>query len=132
MLVRLLKIIAILILLFFSYQFARAQGVLKGVWFEQIDGQIEEFRHKITGQESSSIDRDLEKLGEDGLRQVNVLADKAKEAGSVAQEFVQEVVKIDENKDQNLSEKAFEYGRYIYCQEVVKQYETSSKESGTF
>jgi len=39
------------------------------------------------------------------------------------------VVKVDENKDKNLSEKAFEYGRYIYCQEVVKQYDELEKKS---
>ena len=68
---------------------------------------------------------DVDKLGENGLSQIKILAEKAKDAGDVAQGFVEQAVKVDEDKDKNISEKAIEYGKYIYCQEVVKQYEAS-------
>jgi hypothetical protein len=127
MLMRLLKFLLVLALLFFAYRFARQQGLVKGAWFDQLDDKVTNINP--WQEKAPELNMDLEKLGNDGLNQVQILASQAKDAGSVAQEFVQEVVKVDENKDKNLSEKAFEYGRYIYCQEVVKQYEELEKQS---
>ncbi|KKQ08786.1 MAG: hypothetical protein US20_C0012G0028 [Candidatus Pacebacteria bacterium GW2011_GWF1_36_5] len=84
--------------------------------FDQIDFKQEDFKN----------------LGENGVSQIKILTEKAKEAGGVAQEFVQEAVRVDENGEQNISEKAFEYGKYIYCQEVVKQYEASRSSTPSF
>lgn len=127
MLFNLLKIIVVLTLIVFAYQFIRQKGLVKGSFFDQLEAQVAEI-NPYQGK-APEVNLDLEKLGEEGLMQVQTLADKAKEAGGVAQDFVKEVVKVDENKDKNLSEKAFEYGRYIYCQEVVKQYDELEKKS---
>lgn len=129
MLFRLLKIIIVLAVLFFAYRLARSRNIVRGAWFDKLDSQIDEISQKISGKETPNLNMDLEKLGEDGVNQVQILANQAKEAGGVAQEFVQGAVKVDENKDQNVSEKAFEYGRYIYCQEVVKQFEATKQVS---
>lgn len=127
MLFKLLKIVIVFALIIFAYRFARQQGLVKGSFFDQSEAAIAELNP--WREKAPELNLDLEKLGADGLMQVQTLADKAKDAGSVAQEFVEEVVKVDENKDQNLSEKAFEYGRYIYCQEVVKQYDALEKKN---
>lgn len=132
MLRKLLIIIVVMLLIFGAYKLAKAKNLLPSNVFSKIEEIIPD---KITlpwnKEKEIKIDevkveqKDLEKLGADGLSQIQILADKAKEAGGVAQDFVEDVVKVDESSDKNISEKAFDYGRYIYCQEVVKQYEAS-------
>ena len=132
MLRKLLTIIFVGLLIFGAYKLAKAKNLLPSAVFSKV-GEI--IPDKITlpwnKEKEIKIDdvkveqKDLEKLGADGLTQIQILAGKAKEAGGVAQDFVEDVVKVDESSDKNISEKAFDYGRYIYCQEVVKQYEAS-------
>ena len=136
MLRKLLIIIISILIIFGVYQFAKAQNWISDSVSSKIDAIIP---NKISlpwnKDKNIAIDQikvnkeDLDKLGEDGLFQIQILANKAKEAGSVAQEFVEEVVQVDESSDKNVSEKAFDYGRYIYCQEVVKQYEVAHNSS---
>lgn len=124
---KLLIILTTAFLLFFTYKFAKSQGWLSNNVFSQIE---EKFPDQISlpwqkEQDFKFERKDLEKIGEEGLSQIQILAEKAKEAGEVGREFVQEIVKVDEGGEKNISEKAFDYGRYIYCQEVVKQYENN-------
>jgi hypothetical protein len=133
MLRKLLIISAACLLIFGTYKFAKAKNLLPSAVFSKIEEAIP---NKITlpwNQEKAITwdnikvnQEDLEKLGENGLTQIQILAEKAKEAGSVAQDFVEKSVQTEDTSSKNISEKAFEYGRYIYCQEVVKQYEASS------
>lgn len=132
MLKKLLVIFISLAILLFAYRIAKAKGLLPEKFTSQIEEKIpKEISWPWKKDEDLKLDQlkisqnDLEKLGEDGISQVKILAGKAKEAGTVAQSFVEEVVQEDKNDDKNISEKAFEYGKYIYCQEVVKQYEAS-------
>lgn len=132
MLRKILIVIAAVFLLFWVYKIAKAKNLLPSAVFSKIEEIIPD---KITlpwnKEKEIKLDevkvepKDLEKLGADGLSQIQILANKAKEAGGVAQDFVEDVVKVDKSSDKNISEKAFDYGRYIYCQEVVKQYEAS-------
>ncbi len=119
MLRKLIIIVVALLVLFGLYRLARAQGWLKHDIFSRFDLETTELNFSK---------EDLQAFGEAGLREISVLAEKAKTAGGVAQEFVQDAVKVKETDDKNISEKAFEYGRYIYCQEVVKQYEAVDKD----
>lgn len=124
---KLLIILVTALLLFFAYKFAKSQGWLPSNVFSQIEEKMPD-QINLPWQKDQEFNfekQDFEKLGEEGLSQIKTLAQKAKEAGTVGQEFVQEIVKVDENNEKNISEKAFDYGRYIYCQEVVKQYETN-------
>ena len=136
MLRKLVIIIVVFLLLFGAYKFAKAKNLLPSHVFSKIEEFVpdkiilpwnKEQEVKLDGIKVEQ--KDLEKLGEDGLTQAKILAEKAKEAGSVAQDFVETVVQVDQEKDKNISEKAFEYGRYIYCQEVVKQYEINSSQA---
>lgn len=122
MLKKLLIFILVATALFFAYRLARAKGWLRGATFDNLDRQAGRLTAQLTAR-GNFDQREIDKLGTDGMAQVKILATKAKEAGGVAQSFVEQVVKVDNNKDKNISEKAFEYGRYVYCQEVVKQYE---------
>lgn len=119
-------------LIFGAYKLAKAKNLLPSSVFSKVEEIIPDKitlpwnkEKEIKINDVKVEQKDLEKLGTDGLSQIQVLADKAKEAGGVAQDFVEDVVKVDESSDKNISEKAFDYGRYIYCQEVVKQYEAS-------
>lgn len=132
MLRRLITIVLGLLLIFGIYKFAKAKNWLPSHVFSQIEKIIPEKitlpwnkDKEIRFDEIKFSQEDVDKIGADGMSQIQILGNKAKEAGEVAQDFVQEVVKVDENTDKNISEKAFEYGRYIYCQEVVKQYEVN-------
>jgi len=136
MLRKLLKIIfrVVLFLLFFIliYYLSKSNHWLPETVFAQIESKLPTITlpwnkdAKLELGEINYSQEDLEKLGEDGLKQVQTLADKAKDVGAAAQNFVDEVVQVDaSDSSKNVSEKAFEYGRYIYCQEVVKQYEAS-------
>lgn len=76
-------------------------------------------------------DEDLEKLGVEGISQIKILGDRAKESGEKAQDFFSEAIKVDEDSQESVSDKAFEYGRYIYCQQVVKEYEAKEASPST-
>jgi len=86
MLLKLLKIIIVFALIIFAYRFARQQGLVKGSFFDQSEAAIAELNP--WQEKAPEFNLDLEKLGADGLTQVNTLASKAKDAGSVAQDFV--------------------------------------------
>lgn len=133
MLRKLIIIVVAFLLLFGVYKFAKAKNLLPSYIFSKIEEVIpDKISLPWNKEQEIQLDgikveqKDLEKLGKDGLAQVQILAEKAKEAGTVAQDFVEDVVQVDENFDKNISKKAFEYGRYIYCQEVVKQYEANN------
>jgi len=128
MLRKLIIIVVALAIVFGLYRLARQQGWLKHDIFSNLDQAIDQQASNLDSAELNFSKEDLQAFGEAGLREINILAEKAKTAGGVAQEFVQDAVKVKETDDKNISEKAFEYGRYIYCQEVVKQYEAVDKD----
>lgn len=139
MLRKLFTIIIAIALVVFAYKFAKNKGWLNNEIFSKIEESLPKSItlpwQKDKEIEFDQIDfkqEDFKNLGENGVSQIKILTEKAKEAGGVAQEFVQEAVKVDENGEQNISEKAFEYGKYIYCQEVVKQYEASRSSTPSF
>jgi predicted membrane metal-binding protein len=66
---------------------------------------------------------DWQNLGEDGVAQAKVFANNAMETAKKTQTFLGQAVQVDQESEKNLSEKAFDYGRYLYCQQVVQSYE---------
>lgn len=132
MLFRLLKIAIVVFILFFIYRFAVARGWLQSVKIpDQVLTQAPWLKQVSEGT-GNWQNPDLEKLSADGLSQIQILGERAKHAGGITQTFVTQAVKVDEGQDKNLSEKAFEYGRYVYCQEVVKQYEAQKEQQQGF
>lgn len=136
MLRKLFFIILVIIAIYFGYQFAKNKQWLPSKFTAKIDSMMPK-NIKLPWQKDGKFEfskmgfsqKDFENLGENGLKQVNILAEKAKEAGGVTQGFVQQVVKEDKGGEKNISEKALEYGKYIYCQEVVKQYQINQSTS---
>ena len=54
--------------------------------------------------------------------QLKILAEKGEFLSEQAGEVLGEAIKATEG-DEPLTEKAFEYGRYLYCQQVVEQWD---------
>lgn len=72
----------------------------------------------------SPSDNDTQKikdLAQDATEQTKELSSKALVVGDQAQKILGESVKAGEEKP--IHESALEYGKYIYCKEVVKAYE---------
>jgi len=93
---------------------------LKNVW-QGKDGDTAET-------ENSSLKLSLEQVKLDELSQnagdqIKLMSERALEAGKVAKDFVAGSVEVDEKSEKNLSERAFEYGQYIYCKAVVDNWE---------
>jgi alkaline phosphatase len=59
------------------------------------------------------------------LQNSNVVKDHVSNIISEPENSPNSETNSDSNQDQSLQEKAFEYGRYIYCQEVVKDYQAN-------
>jgi len=126
-----------LVVLLLAFKFARAKGFLNGSIFTKIDEAISQnISLPWNKNQSLSLNKinisseNLNNLEEDGIYQAKILTEKAKNVGDVAQDFVGEIVQTDaSDSTQGVSERIIEYGRYVYCQEVVKQYETNKKAS---
>ena len=136
----LLKIIQLLIFLLiilaisiFLYQ----KGWLKNHPLEaQIkrfqDGKINSWQDIVNSlQKEEELNLQLNELSSNAGEQIKATAQKAIEAGKVAQEFVAESIQTDELSEKNLGEKAFEYGQYVYCKAVVDDWEQRTEESKT-
>ena len=59
--------------------------------------------------------------------QVTNLAERSKELGQGSQQVLGTFIEAEEDGEAFHS-KAFEYGRYLYCQQVVKEYEKKNQE----
>jgi hypothetical protein len=63
-------------------------------------------------------------LSQTNLDQTKVLSSRVKEAGEHVQEVLGDQIEVDEAAEKKpLHEKTIEYARYLYCQQVVNEYE---------
>ncbi len=93
------------------------------------DGEINSWQDLINSfQSDQTLNLELNELSTNAGEQIKTSAQKAIEAGKFAQEFVSESVQTNESTDQNLGERAFEYGQYVYCQAVVDDWEAKTNE----
>jgi len=69
---------------------------------------------------------DVDLITQDVGEQTKILGERAKKTGEHIQQVLGESVKVNEaENDQALHEKAFDYGRYIYCKQVVEEYDNA-------
>jgi len=58
--------------------------------------------------------------------QANILADRSQGVSSQAQQVLGTYIEINESdKNSSPQEKAFEYARYLYCQQVTEEWENT-------
>ena len=75
----------------------------------------------------SQKSQSLSPLAQDAQEQLQVLEDRGQEIGKHTQKVLGETIKVNQEADQNkrpLPERAFEYGKYLYCKQVVSDYES--------
>ena len=60
--------------------------------------------------------------------QLSTLSSRAKEIGEYAQNAFNSGVKVDEENQTPLHERAIEYGQYIYCKQVIEDFEKNQSE----
>lgn len=68
----------------------------------------------------------LAPISDEANSQLEILSQRAQNVASQSQQVLGETIKVNEgdsNNDKPTHEKAFEYGRYIYCKQVVEDYE---------
>ncbi|MGD9129374.1 MAG: hypothetical protein PVJ09_02730 [Candidatus Woesebacteria bacterium] len=105
---KLLFLVLILTIAGAGVYWAANQGYLKDTPLANISGQ------------------DLTEFAQDTSEQTKILGSRASETGQHIQTVLGESIQAsDEN--QAIHEKAFEYGRYLYCKAVVEEYEQENK-----
>jgi len=63
-------------------------------------------------------------VNQETMDQTKILTERAQETGEHMQNVLGDQVKVDEEaKDKTLPEKAIEYGQYLYCKQVVTDWE---------
>lgn len=69
----------------------------------------------------------LETAFSDASSQLKVLSARGQETGVMSSQVLGDFIQVnEEDNEKSTSEKALEYGRYLYCQQVVKEWEESN------
>lgn len=66
----------------------------------------------------------IEKLSQNTPKELQTLAERGKTVGKHTSNILGSSVEINQ-EDQPVHEKAIGYGRYLYCQEVIKEYQAT-------
>lgn len=66
---------------------------------------------------------------QDASSQIQTLTQRASEVGQHAQKVLGTSIQVNEAEKKPIHQSALEYGRYIYCKQVVTDYETAAKEA---
>ncbi len=66
---------------------------------------------------------ELEKFTSTASEELKIISERSKEVGEHAQNVLGSTIEVNEEK-QPIHERAIDYGRYIYCQQVVEDYES--------
>jgi len=64
-------------------------------------------------------------------KSVGLDLDHSVQAFKTANDFLQHVIKTDKKDSSNITDRALKYGSYVYCKQVVKQWETTVTKSPT-
>lgn len=110
---KILRIVVILLLL--------AAG---GIYFlyQKSDGKI--LLEQPFLQETLKLDNQkIEEFAQSTSSELETLTERGKEVGEHAQNVLGRSVEVNEEQPA-LHERALEYGRYVYCQQVVEEYES--------
>lgn len=116
-LVKPIFLFSILIGFLFLGLFLQNKSKALGSKFQQFSKVKQTLSQKIT---------QLAPLSDEASDQLEILSERAQNVASQSQQVLGETIKVNEadsGNDKPAHEKAFEYGRYIYCKQVVEDYE---------
>lgn len=103
---KIITTVAVILALLYAIYFAGTQGWLKNTPLKNLD--YEKFNI----------------LRPESLDQTKILTDRAKETGEHVQQILGDKVEVDEEqKKKSMHEKTIEYARYLYCKQVVEDWE---------
>lgn len=69
------------------------------------------------------VDREkIETFAQDAQGEIQTISSRGQDVASHTQQVLGTSVEVNEN-DTSIQNRAFEYGRYLYCQQVVEEYE---------
>lgn len=106
---KVLNIVLIALIVLVALYFAGEQGWLRNT-------PLKNFDH-----------RQLNIFSQQASDQTKVLTSRAKETSSHIQNILGDKVEVDEEQaDKALHEKTIEYARYLYCRQIVEEWETSN------
>ncbi len=92
--------------------------ILYGFYFAGSQGWLENTPFKDTDYEQFNF------LQQENLEQTQVLTERAQETSGHIQKILGDKVEVDEGeKEKALHEKTAEYARYLYCKQVVEDWE---------
>lgn len=132
---RLLIIVFVLVLIVSGLIWADNKGYLKHPVFAKTSQLIKKIpiqnltnvfnKKEANNDEQKLSNENLKKISEDVEAQAKILGQRAKETSEQVQQVLGESIQVneDEENDKNMSTKALEYGRYLYCQTVVDEWE---------
>lgn len=67
--------------------------------------------------------QDVQNFTQDAQEQSQILGSQAQKASLQLQQVLGESIQVDEDNDKPLYAKTIDYGKYLYCKQVVKDYE---------
>lgn len=103
---KLVLAVVILLALAYAISYAGKQGWLKNTPLKDLNYE------------------QLNVFEQENVEQAQTLTERAKETGEHVQQILGEKVQVDEDeKEKSLHEKTLEYARYLYCQQVVEDWE---------
>ena len=68
----------------------------------------------------------FEPLTQEAQKQLEIVSERSQNISEQSQQVLGETIKVNEiasSSDKPMYEKAFDYGRYVYCKQVVDDYE---------
>jgi len=126
-----MKIIRILLLLlvlsgsayagYFYYKNKKLPN-LKDINKDQVLGTVTELLPENFQELADKLPQpDLKNSSQEATEQIKILSEKSVEIKSQIDQVIKEVVK-ESSDGASIQERALEYGQYLYCQQVVKEY----------
>lgn len=90
----------------------------------QVSSLLPQSENTSESKENESSESNISFDQESAKEQVKVLTDRSQEVSEEVSKVLGDFIQVNENDgDEALHERALEYGQYLYCMQVVEQYE---------
>jgi hypothetical protein len=94
-----------------------------------LDSSESEQNKSSENNDSNNLTSQISFDPENATEQLQILSERGVEIGGHLDTVLGDFVQVNEDDEQALHESAFDYGRYLYCQQVVKEYEEKNDDT---
>lgn len=99
-----------------------------GLFIQQKSNNLTEKFSKVMGVKDFFTQKteQFAPLSIEAQKQLEIVSERTQEIGEQSQQVLGETIKVNEaatSSDKPMYEKAFDYGRYVYCKQVVDDFE---------